>query len=392
MPGMQSDIRQGGSRGVAQLIEVPLLDLKAQYATIRSEVRAAIDRVCESQHFIMGPEVAAFEHAIAEFCGTRFAIGVSSGTDALLAALMAIGVGPGDEVITTPYSFFATAGVIVRLGARPVFVDIDPRTYNLAPSAVSARMTSRTKAVMPVHLFGRCVDLEPMLKAYAERAPYVVEDAAQAIGARDSAGRQAGTIGHIGCFSFFPSKNLGAFGDAGMVVTDDADLADRLRVLRVHGSQPKYYHRTVGGNFRLDALQAAILQVKLPYLTSWTEARRRHAGRYRQLCEEMQVLEWVSLPEDTPGHIYNQFVVRCPERDCLRAFLGEHGVETEVYYPLPLHLQECFSHLGYQVGDFPHAEAAALESLALPVYPELTEDQQRYVMAQIGAFYRAETP
>jgi dTDP-4-amino-4,6-dideoxygalactose transaminase len=244
---------------------------------------------------------------------------------------------------------------------------------------------------MPVHLFGRCVDLEPTLKACAERALYVVEDAAQAIGARDSAGRQAGTIGHIGCFSFFPSKNLGAFGDAGMVVTDDAELADRLRVLRVHGSQPKYYHRTVGGNFRLDALQAAILQVKLPYLTSWTEARRRHAGRYRQLCEEMQVLEWVSLPEDTPGHIYNQFVVRCPERDRLRAYLWKHGVETEVYYPLSLHLQECFRDLGYQVGDFPHAEAAAHESLALPVYPELTEDQQRYVVAQIGAFYRAET-
>jgi dTDP-4-amino-4,6-dideoxygalactose transaminase len=376
------------SQGIVQMISVPLLDLKAQFAAIRSEIRAAIDRVCESQQFIMGPEVTAFEEAVAEFCGARFAIGVSSGTDALLAALMALGVGPGDEVITTPYSFFATAGVIVRLGARPVFVDIDPRTYNLEASAASASMTSRTKAIMPVHLFGRCADLNPILKASAEHVTYVIEDAAQAIGARDDTGRQAGTIGHIGCFSFFPSKNLGAFGDAGMVVTDDAHLAETLRVLRVHGSKPKYYHRMVGGNFRLDALQAAILRAKLPYLPCWTEARRSHAGRYTQLFEELGVRECVSLPEDTPGHIYNQFVVRCPERDRLRAFLRERGVETEVYYPLPLHLQECFSDLGYQQGDFPHAEAAARESLALPVYPELTEDQQRYVIQQIRDFYQ----
>jgi dTDP-4-amino-4,6-dideoxygalactose transaminase len=370
------------------MIKVPLLDLKAQYAAIRSEVRAAIDRVCESQQFIMGPEVAAFEQSVAEFCGLRFAIGMSSGTDALLAALMALGVGPNDEIITTPYSFFATAGVIARLGARPVFVDIDPGTYNLEASAVSSSITSRTKAIMPVHLFGRCADLDPILKACAERTIYVVEDAAQAIGARDDVARQAGTIGHIGCFSFFPSKNLGAFGDAGMVVTDDEHLAETLRVLRVHGSKPKYYHQMVGGNFRLDALQAAILQVKLPYLAGWTEARRRHADRYRQLFEEMGVPHRVSLPEDAPGHIYNQFVVRCPERDRLRAFLREREVETEVYYPLPLHLQKCFSSLGYRSGDFPHAEAAARESLALPIYPELTEAQQRYVVAQIGEFYR----
>jgi dTDP-4-amino-4,6-dideoxygalactose transaminase len=369
------------------MIEVSLLDLKAQYAAIRSEVRAAIDRVCESQQFILGPEVAAFEEAVAAFCGVRFAIGMSSGTDALLAALMAIGVGPGDEVITTPYSFFATAGVIVRLGARPVFVDIDPRTFNLDARATSASMTSRTKAIMPVHLFGRCTAVEPILKASAERTTYLVEDAAQAIGARDDTGRQAGTIGHIGCFSFFPSKNLGAFGDAGMVVTDDEHLAETLRVLRVHGSKPKYYHRMVGGNFRLDALQAAILRVKLQYLGRWTEARRSHARRYRELFEETGGLEWVSLPEDAPGHIYNQFVVQCPERNRLRAFLRERGVETEVYYPLPLHLQECFSNLGYRLGDFPHAEAAARESLALPVYPELTEDQQRYIVHQIRRFY-----
>jgi dTDP-4-amino-4,6-dideoxygalactose transaminase len=388
MPGVRPDIPQGRSKGIDQIIRVPLLDLKAQYAAIRSEVRAAIDRVCESQRFIMGSEVAAFEQAVAAFCGVRFAIGVSSGTDALLAALMAIGVGPGDEIITTAYSFFATAGVIARLGARPVFVDIDPCTYNLEANAACASMTSHTKAIMPVHLFGRCADLEPLLKASAERAIYVVEDAAQAIGARDHTARQAGTIGHIGCFSFFPSKNLGAFGDAGMLVTDDEHLAETLRVLRVHGSKPKYYHRMVGGNFRLDALQAAILQVKLQYLAGWTEARRRHADRYRQLCEEMGVLEWIALPEDSLGHIYNQFVVRCPERDRLQAFLRDRGVETEVYYPLPLHLQECFSNLGYRPGDFPHAEAAARESLALPIYPELTEAQQRYVVAQIGEFYR----
>jgi dTDP-4-amino-4,6-dideoxygalactose transaminase len=388
MSGVRHDVLQCGSEGDVQMIEVPLLDLKAQYATIRLEVRAAIDRVCESQHFIMGPEVMAFEEAVAEFCGLRFAIGMSSGTDALLAALMAIGVEPDDEIITTSYSFFATAGVIARLGARPIFVDIDPRTFNLDARAASARMTNRTKAIMPVHLFGRCADLEPILENSEKLGIYVVEDAAQAIGARDDVGRQAGTIGHMGCFSFFPSKNLGAFGDAGMVVTNEEQLAEKLRVLRVHGSKPKYYHRTVGGNFRLDALQAAILGVKLSYLTGWTEARRSRASRYRQLFDELGVLAWVSLPQDTPGHIYNQFVVRCPERDRLRAFLRERGVETEVYYPVPLHLQECFSGLGYQQGDFPHAEAAALESLALPVYPELTEAQQRYVVTRIGEFYR----
>jgi dTDP-4-amino-4,6-dideoxygalactose transaminase len=388
MLGVRPDILQGGSEADVQMIKVPLLDLKAQYATIRSEVRAAIDRVCESQRFIMGPEVTAFEEAVAEFCGVRFAVGMSSGTDALLAALMAIGVGPGDEIITTPYSFFATAGVIARLGARPVFIDIDPRTFNLDVRVVSARMTNRTKAIMPVHLFGRCADLEPILEDSDDHEIYVIEDAAQAIGARDDAGRQAGTIGHMGCFSFFPSKNLGAYGDAGMVVTNDEQLAEKLRMLRVHGSRLKYYHRIVGGNFRLDALQAAVLRVKLPYLTRWGDARRSQARRYRQLFEELGVLEWISLPEDKPGHIYNQFVVRCPERDGLRAFMQERGVETEVYYPVPLHLQECFSDLGYQQGDFPHAEAAARESLALPVYPELTEAQQRYVVTWIGEFYR----
>jgi dTDP-4-amino-4,6-dideoxygalactose transaminase len=369
------------------MIRVPSLDLKAQYATIRSEIRKAIDHVCESQQFILGPEVMALEAAIATFCGVSFAVGMSSGTDALLAALMAIGAGPGDEILTTPYSFFATAGTIARVGARPVFVDINPQTFNIDAQQVSVRVTARTKAIMPVHLFGRCADMGPILKVAAEYGISVIEDAAQALGARDEKGRQAGTIGHIGCFSFFPSKNLGAFGDGGMVITNDEELAEILRVLRVHGGKPKYHHRIVGGNFRLDALQAAVLRVKLKYLSAWTAARRRNANRYRQLFEEVGALQWVSLPEDTPGHIYNQFVGRFRERDFLHTFLRELGIETEVYYPLPLHVQECFQNLGYQKGDFPQAEAAARESLALPIYPELTEDQQWYVVSQIKAFY-----
>jgi len=369
------------------MITVPLLDLRAQYANIRTEIREAIDRVCESQRFILGPEVTALEEEVAQICGVQSAIGVSSGTDALLEALMAIGAGPGDEVITTPYSFFATAGVIARVGARPVFVDIDPKTFNLDATAVTAKMTSRTKAILPVHLFGRCADMESILTAANEHGIYVIEDAAQALGARDELGRQAGTIGDIRCFSFFPSKNLGAFGDAGMMVTNDQELADTLRVLRVHGSKPKYYHQIVGGNFRLDALQAAVLRVKLKYLPGWTEARRTNAQRYGPLFEGMHLGEWSALPEGSPGHIYNQFVVRFPDRDRLQVFLKDRGVETEVYYPLPLHQQECFHGLGYREGDFPQAEGAARESLALPVYPELTEDQQRYVVSQVREFY-----
>ena len=369
-------------------MKVPLLDLQAQYATIRAEVREAIDRVCESQYFILGPEVTALEEALATFCGVRFAIGVSSGTDALLMALMALKLGPGDEVLTTPYSFFATVGVIARLGARPVFIDIDPTTFNLDTTAALAKITARTKAIIPVHLFGRCVDLGPVPEVAKERGIAVIEDAAQAIGATDSTGRQAGTIGAMGCFSFFPSKNLGAFGDAGMVVTNDEQLAETLRVLRVHGGKPKYYHRIVGGNFRLDALQAAVLRVKLKYLTAWTAARRSNAQRYRRLFQEMGLTGEAILPEDVPGHIYNQFVVRLPDRDRLRTFLRERGVETEVYYPVPLHLQECFLEFGYGEGSFPQAEAAAHHSLALPIYPELTEMQQRHVVSQIREFYK----
>src|SRR5262245_28026891 len=296
------------------MTKVPLLDLKAQYSTIRSEIDEAIERVVESQHFILGPEVEGLEWEIAAFCDARFAIGVSSGTDALLAALMAIGTGLGDEVITTTYSFFATAGVIARLGARPVFVDIDPKTFNLDSSEVAQKITARTKAVMPVHLFGQCATMEPIMGIVKGKGIHVIEDAAQAIGASDAKGRQAGTIGHIGCLSFFPSKNLGAFGDGGMVITNDAHLAETLRVLRVHGAKPKYHHSLVGGNFRLDAIQAAVLRVKLTHLTRWTEMRRNNASRYHSLFEEMGLTKCVSLPKHSAGHIYNQFVARFPDR------------------------------------------------------------------------------
>jgi dTDP-4-amino-4,6-dideoxygalactose transaminase len=368
-------------------MKVPLLDLQAQYATIQSEVRAAIDRVCESQHFILGPEVSVFEDEVAAHCDAKFAVGMSSGTDALLAALMAVGVGPGDEVITSTYSFFATAGAIARLGARPVFVDIERSTFNLDPAMLASRVTPRTKAIVPVHLFGRCCDMEAIGAVAAGRGVAVIEDAAQAIGALDERGRIAGAIGAVGCLSFFPSKNLGAFGDGGMVLSNDAQLAERLRILRVHGSKPKYHHHLVGGNFRLDALQAAVLRVKLKFLSGWTKVRRENADRYRLLFAKSG-LDAIALPEDRPGHIYNQFVIRSQQRDQLQRFLFESGVGTEVYYPVPLHLQPCFTELGYGKGDLPEAEAAARESLALPIYPELTEDAQRYVVGRIAEFAR----
>jgi dTDP-4-amino-4,6-dideoxygalactose transaminase len=369
-------------------MKVPLVDLKAQYSTIRSEIREAIERVVESQHFILGPEVGGLEREIGTFCNARYAIGVSSGTDALLATLMAIGIVPGDEVVTSAYSFFATAGVIARLGARPIFVDIDSSTYSLDVNAVSTKITSKTKAILPVHLFGKVTDTEPLCEMAKEKKIYLIEDAAQAIGARDDKGRQAGTIGHVGCFSFFPSKNLGAFGDGGMVITNDDHLAETVRVIRVHGAKPKYHHSLIGGNFRLDALQAAILRVKLRHLTRWTEMRRQNASRYRSLFEEMGLSKYVELPEESAGHIYNQFVPRFSDRDRLWSFLREKGIETQVYYPVPLHLQDCFSDLGYRSGDFPNAETAARNSLALPIYPEITETQQRYVVEKIGEFYR----
>jgi dTDP-4-amino-4,6-dideoxygalactose transaminase len=386
--GVQKTIpqdRQGDARGMKK---VPLLDLQAQYATIHSEIREAIDRVCDTQYFIMGPEVKALEEEISAFCGTRYAIGVSSGTDALLAALMAIGLQPGDEVITTPFTFFATVGAIIRLGGRPVFADIDPETFNINSTQTVAKITRRTKAIIPVHLFGQCAEMDPLLKAAGEHHVHIIEDAAQAIGAHDEKGRQAGTLGDIGCFSFFPSKNLGAFGDGGMAVTNDEKLAETLHLLRIHGAKPKYYHKIVGGNFRLDALQAAILRVKLKYLSEWSEKRRQVAGRYRSLFEEMGLLHWVTLLKDSPGNIYHQFVARFPDRDRLQTFLKDRGIETAIYYPVSLHLQECFRELGYGQGDFPHSEMAAKESLALPLYPELPADYQEYVVEQIKEFYR----
>jgi dTDP-4-amino-4,6-dideoxygalactose transaminase len=385
VPASLPDDRRGSGRDMKT---VPLLDLKAQYATIREEIREAIDQVCESQHFIMGPEVKALEKEVGVFCGARYAIGMSSGTDALLASLMAIGLQPGDEVITTPYTFFATVGAVLRLGGRPVFADIDPENFNINSAQAVSKITPRTKAIIPVHLFGQCADMDPILKGASENQLYIIEDAAQAIGARDTHGRQAGTMGDIGCFSFFPSKNLGAFGDGGMVITDNEKLAGLLIVLRVHGAEPKYYHKMVGGNFRLDALQAAILRVKLKYLGQWTEQRRQAASRYRRLFEEMKLLDQISLLKDSPGHIYHQFVARFPGRDRLQSFLREKGIETAVYYPVPLHLQDCFRELGYRRGDFPNAEAAAGDSLALPIYPEITAEQQRYVVEQVAEFYR----
>ena len=368
-------------------MKVALLDLQAQYATIREEIRTAMDRVCESQHFILGPEVTALEEEIASFCGARFAIGVSSGTDALLISLMAAGVGAGDEVITTPYTFFATAGAIARVGAIPVFVDIDPYTFNIDSPTVAAKVTTRTKAIIPVHLFGRCADLDPIIDIARSRNIAVIEDAAQAIGAWDNRGRQAGAIGTMGSFSFFPSKNLGAFGDGGMVMTSDQHIAEKLRLLRIHGGKPKYYHRVIGGNFRLDALQAAVLRVKLRHLPTWTAMRRHNAEQYRTLFTDANLSGVVQLPADTSGHIYNQFVVRFSERDRVQTYLKEQGVETEIYYPLPLHLQECFKTLGYRPGEFPHAEAAARETLALPIYPELGTLQQQYVVCTVKEFY-----
>ncbi len=364
---------------------VPLLDLEAQYRSIRDEVLAAVIRVCDSQRFILGPEVEALERELADALGVAEAIGVSSGTDALLVAMMALGVGPGDEVITSTYSFFATAGCIARLGATPRLVDIDPETFNLSPAAVRSALSARTKAIVPVHLFGLCADMEPLLAMAEDAGVPVVEDACQAIGASYK-GRQAGSMGTAGCFSFFPSKNLGAFGDGGLVTTEDAALAREVRRLRNHGSETKYYHEQIGGNFRLDALQAAVLRVKLPHLASWTARRRENAARYRRWFGERLAGAPIGLPVEPVGlfHIYNQFVVRVPRRDGVRAFLAERGVGTEVYYPVPFHLQECFASLGHQRGNFPAAESASESTLALPIYGELTTAQQETVVQVIA--------
>jgi dTDP-4-amino-4,6-dideoxygalactose transaminase len=369
-------------------MQVPLLDLKAQYRRIRAEVLAALESVCDEQAFILGKRVADLEHDVQQYVGAAHAVGVASGTDAILLALMAYGVGHGDEVVTVPYTFFATAGSISRLGARPVFVDIKPDSFNMDPVLLDAAITPRTRAVMPVHLFGQCAEMEPILKIAARRNLPVIEDAAQAIGA-EWRGRKAGTIGQMGCFSFFPSKNLGGFGDGGMVTTNDPAPADRVRMLRVHGSREKYVHELVGFNSRLDALQASVLCVKLKYLEEWTKGRQRNAARYEALFKESNLLDRATLPTVTAEnrHVYNQYVIRVRRRDQLRAFLKEQGVGTEIYYPTPLHLQPCYRDLGYREGAFPQAERAAQESLALPIYAELTADQQAYVVETIKKFY-----
>ncbi len=372
--------------------KVPLVDLNAQYAPIREDVLQAMTRVCDTQRFILGPEVDALERELQIFLNVPHAIGMSSGTDALLAALMALNVRAGDEVITSPFSFFATAGAIARLGARPVFVDIDPASANLDPALLAQAVTARTKAIMPVHLFGRSADMAPVMDIAARSGLPVVEDAAQAIGARYR-GQAVGAIGTIGCFSFFPTKNLGAFGDAGLTITHDATLARKLRAIRQHGGEEKYHHETVGANFRLDALQAAILRVKLPHLEEWTAARKRNANRYDALFAKAGLTDIVRLPlrASEGTHIFNQYVIRVPDRDRLRSYLETQGIGTEVYYPVPLHQQPCFRELGYIRGAFPAAEAAAGEVLALPIYGELSDEQQAWVVEAIRFFFQQRT-
>jgi dTDP-4-amino-4,6-dideoxygalactose transaminase len=388
------------------MTSVPLLDLKAQFAQIRAEVMPVIDQVCAGQHFILGEHVRALEEEIARYCSVSLGVGVSSGTDALLLALMALGIGPGDEVITSPFTFFATAGTIARVGARPVFCDIDPLSYNLSPAAVQAfidnhctvqdeRLVNRAtggriKALMPVHLYGQCADMDPLMAIARQHGLKVIEDAAQAIGTEYNNGVRAGTIGDVGCFSFFPSKNLGAFGDAGLCTTNDPVLAESMRVLRVHGGKPKYFHAVIGGNFRIDELQAAVLRVKLRYLDGWTQARQRNAGYYDSAFADAGLGESLVTPAIPVGqrHIFNQYVVRARNRDGLRARLTEHRIGTEVYYPVPLHLQGCFAYLNHRAGDFPHSERAAEEVLALPVYPELEPAQLAHVVATVAQFYR----
>jgi dTDP-4-amino-4,6-dideoxygalactose transaminase len=386
-------------------MQVPLLDLKPQYQALKSEIDAAIERVCDAQAFILGPGVRELESAVAAYSGCTHGIGMSSGTDALLAALMALDIGSGDAVITSPYTFFATAGTIARVGARSLFVDIDPATFNLAPAAVERllredcdrldgrvvhRATGTTvRALMPVHLYGQMADMTPLMALAREFGLRVIEDAAQAIGAADGEKRRACSIGDIGCLSFFPTKNLGAFGDAGMCVTNDAALAAKLAMVRVHGMEPKYYHQLVGGNFRLDEIQAVVLSIKLKHLDAWTLGRQENACFYYEAFEHAGLKGTVTLPAALPGvrHIYNQFVVRFPQRDALKKYLGECGVGSEIYYPVPLHQQQCFAPLGYATGDFPESERAAAETLALPIFPELSREQLQYVVDCIAHFY-----
>ena len=378
---------------------IPILDLKAQYSSIKSEILSAIERVLDSQQFILGTEVEALEKVLAYYCHCKYAFGVSSGSDALLVSLMAIGIKPGDEVITTPYSFFATAGSIVRLGAIPVFVDIDPASFNIQAKQIERVVTSHTKAILPVHLAGQSADMDPVLDVAKRNSLFVIEDACQAIGA-DYKGKRTGSIGHLGCFSFFPSKNLGGYGDGGLVTTNDEDLADKISLLRNHGQRPKYHNRLVGGNFRMDALQAAVLGVKFNYLENWTEARRNHASTYREYfsqagisisLEDIEKRNGVVLPFESGfgRHIYHLFMIRTQYRDQLISHLKENQIGCEIYYPVPLHLQECFTELGYMLGDFPHSESASLETLALPIYPELTDEMLSRIVDVIAKFYHS---
>jgi len=386
-------------------MKVPLLDLKPQYLSLKKELDEAVLRVAESQYFILGPEVEKMEKEFCDYLGCKYAIGVSSGTDALLLALMAIDIKPGDEVIVPTYSFFATAGVVSRLNATPVLTDVDPVTLNIDPEDVKTKISSKTKAIIPVHLYGQSADMEPLMKIAKEKNIFIIEDAAQAIGTEYKDGKCVGTIGDIGCFSFFPSKNLGGYGDGGLVTTNNDELAHMLRIKRVHGGEKKYYHKVIGGNFRIDALQSAVLRVKLPHLNKWSEKRRANAIYFNELFiksglaedigkinydEKNQVLlpkpVYKNLPNVKNYHIYNQYIIRTRKRDELKKFLTENEIGNEIYYPVPFHQQECFANLNYKTGDFPEAEKASLTSLALPIYPELTKEQQEFVVQKIKEF------
>ncbi len=385
-------------------MKVPLLDLKLQYHSLKHELNQALINVAESQHFILGPEVDKMEKAFCEYLDCKYAIGVSSGTDALLIALMALEIKQGDEVIVPTYSFFATAGVVSRMNATPVFAEIDPVTFNISPEDLEKKITEKTKAVIPVHLYGQSCEMHKIMEIVRRYNLKVVEDGAQAIGTQYKDGKFVGNIGDIGCFSFFPSKNLGCFGDGGLVVTNSDELGEKLRIMRVHGGKPKYYHKIIGGNFRLDAIQAAVLNVKLPHLENWSAQRRSNAELYNKLFIEAGLAETtgktkfdgknkVLIPKPVYKdsgvknyHIYNQYIVRVKERDTVRRYLTDKGIGTEIYYPVPFHLQECFSSLGYKKGNFPLAEEAADDSIALPIYPELAKEQQKFVVDEIAAF------
>ncbi len=369
-------------------MNVPLLDLKAQFRGIKKEVMDVVETTCEEQAFVLGSRVVELEQALASYVGASHAVGVASGSDALLLSLMALGVGPGDEVVTVPFTFFATAGSVSRLGARPVFVDIRPDTFNVDPQQIEQKITARTKAIIPVHLFGQCAEMGAINEIAKRRKVAVIEDACQAIGAMQN-GIKAGVLGDTGCFSFFPSKNLGGFGDGGLITTNDAKLHEALAMLRVHGSRVRYVHEQIGINSRLDALQAAILRVKLNHLDRWTEGRQRNAARYERLFTEARLLDRVTLPVTQPGnyHVFNQYTIRAQQRDELKNFLKERGIGTEVYYPIPMHVQDCYRFLGHKKGDFPVSEQAAAEALSLPVFAELTDEQLVYVVGTIQDFY-----